>query len=71
MKIELNLPTPSKFTKEIELIVVENNLSHLDAVLHYCQHNKLDYDLVKRLLTKPLKEKIGACGKELNLMKVI
>ena len=71
MKIELNLPTPSNFSKEIEVIVVENNLSYLDAVLHYCEHNKLDYDLVKRLLTKPLKEKIGVCGKELNLMKVI
>jgi len=71
MKIELNLPTPTKFSNEIEVIVVENNLSYLDAVLHYCHHKNLDYDLVKRLLTKPLKEKIGACGKELNLMKII
>ena len=60
------LNTPKKFTLEIENIVKEKSISHMEAILWYCEQQ--DIDSVKSLVTKGLKEKIEANARELNFL---
>ena len=54
------LNTPKKFTLEIENIVKEKSISHMEAILWYCEQQDIEPDSVKSLITKGLKEKIEA-----------
>ena len=62
------LNTPKTFTLEIENIVKEKQVSHMDAVLWYCDQQDIEPDSVKSLITKGLKEKIEANARELNFL---
>ena len=67
--VETLLQTPKKFSLEIENIVKEKRISHMDAVIDYCQKNNVEPDTVGRLITKGLKEKIEANARELNYLE--
>jgi hypothetical protein len=67
--VETLLQTPKKFSLEIENIAKEKRLSHMDAVIDYCQKNNVEPDTVGRLITKGLKEKIEANARELNYLE--
>ena len=67
--VETLLQTPKKFSLEIENIAKEKRISHMDAVLDYCQKNEIEPDTVGRLITKGLKEKIEANARELNYLE--
>lgn len=61
---------PSRFAQEIEKIVqVEKNLNYIDAIIFFCEKNKIDLESVPKLLSKPLKEKIKYEATELNFLK--
>lgn len=61
---------PSQFAQEIEKMVQENpELNYIDAVIIYCERNKIDLEAVPKLLSKPLKEKIKFQAMELNFLK--
>ena len=62
------LNTPKTFTLEIENIVKEKQVSHMDAVLWYCDQQDIEPDSVKSLISKGLKEKIEANARELNFL---
>ena len=62
------LNTPKTFTLEIENIVKEKQVSHMDAVLWYCEQQEIEPDSVKSLISKGLKEKIEANTRELNFL---
>ena len=62
------LNTPKTFTLEIENIVKEKQVSHMDAVLWYCEQQEIEPDSVKSLISKGLKEKIEANARELNFL---
>ena len=62
------LNTPNKFTLEIENIVKEKSISHMEAILWYCEQQDIEPDSVKSLITKGLKEKIEANARELNFL---
>ena len=47
-----------EFSLTIENIVKEKKISHMDAVLWYCEQNGLDPSQVSSLISKSLKEKI-------------
>ena len=66
--VETLVQTPKKFSLEIENIAKEKRISHMDAVLDYCQKNEIEPDTVGRLITKGLKEKIEANARELNFL---
>ena len=53
---------------KIETIVKEKNMSHMDAVLWYCDKEGLEIESVSRMITKPLKQKIEANARELNFL---
>ena len=62
------MQTPKTFSLEIENIAKEKKISHMDAVLYYCEKNDMEPDSVSRLITKGLKEKIEANATELNFL---
>jgi len=60
--------TPKVFSLEIENIVKEKDITHMDAVLLYCYKNGIEPDKVSSLITKALKEKIENNARELNFL---
>ena len=64
----MTLSTSKTFTLVIENIVKEKNLTHMDAVLWYCEQESLEPDSLGALISKGLKEKIEANARELNFL---
>lgn len=60
---------PSKFAQEIEITVQKEKCSYIDAIIFFCDKNKIDLESVPKLLSKPLKEKIKCEAIELNFLK--
>jgi hypothetical protein len=56
------------FTLQIEEIVKEKRISHMDAVLWYCETQGLEPDGLGSLISKGLKEKIEANARDLNFL---
>lgn len=67
--IEDKFLTPSKFALEIEKIVSEQNCNYIDAIVLYCEENKIEIETVSKLISKPLKEKLKWDATRLNFMK--
>ena len=59
-----------EFSLIIEGIVKEKRITHMDAVIWYCEENGLDPSQVSSLVSKSLKEKIQAEALRSNLLKV-
>jgi hypothetical protein len=61
---------PSQFAQEIEQMIQENSeLNYIDAIVAYCEINKIDLESVPKLISKPLKEKIKCNAMDLNFLK--
>ena len=56
------------FSMKIESIAKEKKISHMDAVLDYCEKNEVEPDTVGRLISKGLKEKIEANASDLHFL---
>ena len=58
------------FTRDIEdLVKKSEDLNYIDAIVYYCEENKIEIESVSKLVSKPLKEKIKAEAIELNFLK--
>ena len=58
-----------QFSLKIEEIKRNNgDMSYMDAILHYCDENKIDPAEVGRYISKSLKEKITIEAQCLNLI---
>ena len=69
-ELEKKFFCPSKFAQEIESIVQKNeDMNYIDAIVHFCDQNKIDVESVPKLISKPLKEKIKYEAMELNFLK--
>ena len=64
----MKVNTPKIFSMKIEEVVKEKVISHMDAVLWYCQQEGIEPDSVSSLITKGLKEKIEANARDLNFL---
>ena len=62
------LNTPKTFCMKIENIVKEKDITHMDAVLWYCEQEGLELEGINSLISKALKEKIEANARELNFL---
>jgi hypothetical protein len=73
LKKEINdkFLTPSKFSLEIERIVVEEECNHIDAILTFCEKNDIEIESVTKLISKPLKERLKYDAINLNFMKSV
>jgi len=67
--IESKFITPIKFSMEIEKIVAEEKINHIDAICQYCEMNDIEIQSVSKLVTKPLKERLKYDAIQLNFMK--
>ena len=59
-----------EFSLNIESIVKEKKISHMDAVVWYCDENDLDTSQVSSLISKSLKEKIQLEATNLRMLKI-
>lgn len=50
--------TERTFQEAIEAIVEANRISHMDAVLAFCDENDLDPDDIKQFVSSNLRDKI-------------
>ena len=64
----MTLTTPKTFTLTIENIAKEKQITHMEAVLYYCNEEGIDPDSVAYLISKGLKEKIEANARALNFL---
>ena len=59
----------AKFAQEVEGLDKEYKFNYIDAILTFCEENKIEMESVGKLISKPLKEKLKAEAMELNLLK--
>ena len=64
----MKVNTPKIFSMKIEEVAKEKGISHMDAVLWYCQQEGIEPDTVSSLITKGLKAKIEANARDLNFL---
>lgn len=57
------------FEEEISRIKVECDCNYIDAVVLYCEKNKLEMENIIPLINKSLKEKIAMDAASLNLIE--
>ena len=60
--------TSKTFTNAIEIIAKEKNITHMDAILWYCDKEGIEPDSVGSLVSKGLKEKIEANARDLKFL---
>ena len=61
--------TSKEFSLKIENIVKEKKITHMDAVIWYCEQNDIDTVTVSNLISKSLKEKIKLEATNLKMLK--
>ena len=64
----MSLNTPKTFSMEIENVAKDKKITHMEAVLWYCNQEGIEPDTVSSLISKGLKEKIEANARELNFL---
>jgi hypothetical protein len=67
--IEDKFLTPSKFSLEIENIVITQKCNYIDAIVLFCEIHNLEVDSVSKLISKPLKDRLKYDAIRLNFMK--
>ena len=60
--------TSKTFTNAREIIAKEKNITHMDAILWYCDKEGIEPDSIGSLVSKGLKEKIEANARDLNFL---
>jgi len=58
-----------EFSQKIENISKEKRISHIDAIIWFCEQNELDLGSVGSMVNKSLKEKIKAEAIRLRMVK--
>jgi len=60
--------TAKTFTNAIEIIAKDKNITHMDAVIWYCEKEGIEPESIGSLISKGLKEKIEANARDLNFL---
>lgn len=61
--------TKDKFSMLIEEIVRDDNLSYIDAIVHWCEQNEMEIETAAKLISPVIKEKMARECVELNIIK--
>ena len=60
-----------EFSLIIEVVVKDKRpITYMDAIIWYCEENKIEVESVGRLISKALKEKIQVEARKANLIKI-
>ncbi len=62
------IQNPIKFTIAIEKVKRELGTTYIESIIHYCEENSIELDIVGDLVTNNLKEKIQAEATYLNFL---
>lgn len=60
--------TPKRFSKIIEEIVLDKTVTHMDAILLYCENHELEPEDVKKFVSKTLKDKVTVNAQDLHYL---
>ena len=60
--------TPKQFALVIEKIASTKKISHMDAILNYCEDKQIEPDQITHLINRNLKEKIKSNAQDLNFL---
>ncbi len=60
--------TANEFSLHIEMMASQYNITHMDAVLKYCEDNSLEPSEVSSKINKALKDKIALNMMDLNYL---
>ena len=60
--------TRTIFTKMVEEAVLDKKMDYMDAILLICEKNDIDPEGVKKFISVPIRNKIEAEAKKLNLL---
>ena len=59
-----------EFTQKILDIVKDKKpITHIEAIIHYCESNNIEVETTTRLISKSLKEKIKLEATNLKMLK--
>jgi len=56
------------FAENIEKLVTITKMTYIDAVLHYCEENKLEPELAGKMINGKLKQNIQEEAEDLHLI---
>lgn len=67
----ITIPAANSFNDDIEKMRREKNLDYIDAVLLWCENNKIEIELAASLIKKDavFKAKMQIEGENLNILK--
>ena len=57
------------FMENIEKLVQKTNMSYIDAVMHYCEENKLEPETAGKMIGGKLKQNIQEEAEDLHLIQ--
>ena len=60
--------TSKEFALLIEQKVKDKSITHMDAVIEYCDEKKLETDQINHLINRSLKEKIRLNAEAINML---
>ena len=60
--------TPKRFSKIVEEIVIKKSVTHMDAILIYCQDHELEPEDVRKFISKTLKDKVTVNAQDLHYL---
>ncbi len=61
--------TPKQFALLIDKEVQDKSITHIEAIVEYCEKKQLETNQVKHLINRTLKEKIRVNAEEVNLLQ--
>jgi len=70
-ELEENFMTQNKFSALVEHTVQNSNglINYIEAVASVCEEYEIEIDVVSKLISKPLKDKIKSNAQQLNCIK--
>lgn len=60
--------TPKRFSKIIEDIVKDKQVTHMDAILLYCDNHELEPEDIRKFISKTLKDKVTVNAQDLHYL---
>ena len=61
--------TKDKFAEDIEKLKSTTGMTYIDCMVQYCEDNNIEPESVRKLISKPLKEKIEHESRKLHLLQ--
>jgi len=60
--------TPKKFALIVDELVRTKRLTHMEAIIYYCEQNAIEPDTISKWIDRSLKEKLQADAEALNYL---